>query len=391
MEIKKKDRGFALIIVLSLSVVLITILSEIMFQTEIESRASVGERNRLNAESSAITGSQFANMLFVLDANIPSQFKGEVEKMLGGKQIFQLLDDVPIGGGALENLKDLGKLNLNAMLDGALLDGLKAVPGYFVLKTTDESAKLNLNLAIRQDMAGWLLQALKKVFSQTHERRFLEEKGYKPERLAANIVDYIDAGDKDALEPGTDENIQYEQAKFTHKPKNGAMQSLEELRRVPGFNDDEIFNVFSPYFTVWPTNPTSPQSLNINTAATELMAALLAPDNGEVPQESFDKYEDEKIKNPATDIKDISGICQTATGSNKCPDFLSNMAVTESNIFKVEIEGVADNLSRTLTYVFDRGLKGKGSSAGSPSQPGTKPGSISPATPQFKVLYKQFR
>jgi hypothetical protein len=127
-----------------------------------------------------------------------------------------------------------------------------------------------------------------------------------------------------------------------------------------------------------------------------------------VTQENFDRYEDEKAKKPAADIKDVNSACQVATGSNKCPDFLTNMAVTDSTIFKVEIEGASDNLSRTLTYVFDRGIKlgaksGTGSAGGTtggtsggPSGaagPGGKSGapSDSGSAPQFKVLFKQFR
>ncbi len=408
MAITSKQQGFALIIVLSLSVVLITVLSEIMFQTEIESRASVGERNRINAESAAISGAQFANMLFVIDASIPAQFKGQVETMLGGKQIFQMLDDVPIGSEALDSIKDLSKVNLNSLLDGGLLEGIRAIPGNFVLKTTDENAKLNINLAIRQDMAGWLFQALKKLFSTPREKQFLEEKGYKPERLAANLIDYVDPGDRDTLEPGADENLQYEQAKLPHKAKNGPLQSMEELRRVPGFNDDEIYNLFTPYLTVWPTNPTSAYSLNVNSVPTEAMAAFLSPENGEISQENFDKYEDGRAKKQAEDIKDVNEACTIATGTNKCPDFLANMAVTKSTIFKVEIEGVSAGISRTLTYVFDRGVKLNSSGGGTKPTPSANPpagstgstGGTGPkdgtnggggSAPQFKVLYKQFR
>jgi type II secretory pathway component PulK len=383
MAITRRQKGFALIIVLSLSVVLISIVAEIIFQTEIESRASIGERNRVNAEASAITGAQFTRLLFILDNGIPAEFRPQVEQALGGKQIFQMLDDVPIGGEALATLPDLGKINLNAMLDGALLDGLKAVPGYFVLKTTDENAKLNLNLAIRQDMAGWLYQALKKLFSGQRERTFLEEKGIKPERLAAQIVDYVDPGDRDHAEPGTDEALPYEQAKFTHKPKNAPLESMEEIRRIPGMNDDEVYDLFSPYLTVWPKNPTSAASLNINSAPPELMAALLANESGEVVEEKFDNYEDNRAKKSAEDIKDVSETCQVVTGNTKCPDFISNMAVTKSSTFKVEIQGVSNGIERTLVYVFDRGIKLGTESA-------KKTPTAAAESPKFKVLYEHF-
>jgi hypothetical protein len=128
------------------------------------------------------------------------------------------------------------------------------------------------------------------------------------------------------------------------------------------------------------------------------MAALLAQENGEVGEESFDKYEDAKAKKSAEDIKDVNEACQVATGNNKCPDFLVNMAITKSTIYKVEIEGVSDNLSRVLTFVFDRGLKPTqgGAAGGGTGAPGTPPGGGTgapgaSAAPQFKVLYKQFR
>jgi type II secretory pathway component PulK len=395
MAMKKREGGFALIIVISLAVVIITIIAEIIFQTEIESRSALGERRKLDAEVSALSGAQFAKMLFVVDNAIPAAARTQVEQMLGGKPIFQLLDGFPIGAESFAQLQDFSKVNLSAALDTGLIEGLKNVPGSFTLKSTDESGKLNLNLAWRQDMARALYNALIQVFSTPEERKFLEEKGYQPERLAANIIDYVDLKDSDTIDNASDEGTQYEAAKFTHKQKNGPFESLEELRRVPGFHDDEIFKVFSPYFTVWPATPTSPLTFNVNSAAPELMAALLSPKGQEPNQDALDRFEDTREKKQAASNPDIHEACAIVTGNGKCPDFLQLIATTQSNIFKIEIEGRAGEVTRTLTYVFDRGIKppGKDDGKGSPqTAAGGKDGAgaTPPTGPKLKTLYMRF-
>jgi type II secretory pathway component PulK len=396
----KNESGLALIFVLSLVGVILAVLGEILFQSQITVRTSVGERDRLKAEMSALTGAQFAKMLISLesqinslggeDSGLPKEAQAAasgasemIKSQLGGKQLSQILDGFPIGAQGFDEIQDLAKLNINAMLDDKLLAALKAVPGYFVLKTTNESAKFNLNLLEGAEKKMSFL-ALKRIFSQEREAKFLEEKGYSPERLASNVLDYVDRDNTDEIDRG-DEETQYSQAKFDHKAKNGKLESLEELRRVPGFHDDEIFAIFSPYFTVWPMDAKE-KSLDINAAPVELLAALVTPPNQEANQAAFDKIEDDRAEN--TFVKDARNINDAFPGiDEETKNMISRIGGIKSSVYRVEVRGVSNGIERVYTMVIETAKPKKGAAtSGAPASPipnpaaGTPPVAVPPGS-----------
>lgn len=384
----RSERGIALIFVLSLTGVILALLGEILYQSQITVRTSVGERDRVKAEMSALTGAQFAKMLIGIEAalaaltgeqsGLPKEVKAIVETVqqtiksqLGGKNLSQILDGYPIGAEGFEEIKNLSKLNISAMMDEKLLAALKAVPGYFVLKTTNESGKFNLNLLEGSEKKVAFL-ALKRIFSQPSEAKFLEDKGFKPERLAANVLDYVDRDNSDEIDKG-DEGTQYTQAKFDHVPKNGKLESIEELRRVPGFNDDEIFNVFSPYFTVWPMDAKE-KSLDVNAAAVELLAALFTQENQEVNDGEFDKLEDNRAENQyVTTERDLPNVFPAQDAESKL--ILSRLLGVRSSVYRVEVRGVSNGIERQYTMVLTAGApKGKTPPPGVTPTPVPSPG-----------------
>ena len=373
------ERGLALIFVLSLVGVILAVLGEILFQSQITVRTSVGERDRVKAEMSALTGAQFAKMLISIEAQM-AQLGGEdsglpkevqaaasgvtemIKSQLGGKHLSQILDGFPIGAQGFDEIQDLAKLNINAMLDEKLLAALKAVPGYFVLKTTNESAKFNLNLLEGAEKKMSFL-ALKRIFSQAREAKFLQDKGYEPDRLAANVLDYVDRDNTDEIDRG-DEEVQYSRAKFEHQAKNGKLESLEELRRVPGFHDDEIYNVFVPYFTVWPMDAKE-KSLDINAATVELLSALVTPANQEANEAAFDKIEDDRAD--STFVKDARNINDAFPGiDEETKNMLSRIGGIKSSVYRVEVRGVSNGIERVYTMVIETAKPKKGSGGGAP-------------------------
>ena len=364
---KKNERGLALIFVLSLITVILMIVGELLFEGQITVRNSVGERDRQRAEMAALTGAQFAKLLITLQTQIadltddnnkslPPQVKAAAKGMadgmkaqLGGKSLFQMLDGFPIGAEGLDSIKDLSKVNISAMLDESLLNALKAVPGYFVIKSTNESGKLNVNLLEGSERVR-TMQALTRLFSTPREAKFLEEKGYPPARLAANIKDYIDRDNSDEIDKG-DEESQYTKLNFSHRPKNGRLESLEELRRIPGFHDDEIYNLFSPYLTVWPLDAHE-KSLDINEASVELLAALLTKEGNEPNEQEFDKLEDFRSENKTfSKVQELSDFFTTQDKDTK--EIISRLVGLRSSVYRVEVRGVSNGTERSLVMVFE--------------------------------------
>ena len=80
LQLKRDEKGLALIFVLSLTGVIIALLGEILFQSQITIQTSVGEADRLKAEASALTGAQFAKLVVGMDAQL-TQASDEKSKL----------------------------------------------------------------------------------------------------------------------------------------------------------------------------------------------------------------------------------------------------------------------------------------------------------------------
>lgn len=368
---KKSEQGLALVLVLSLIGVILSMLAEVLFESEVVSRAAVGERDRAKAEMAAVTGAQLALFFVDLDSrikalkankNIPEAAKVGMDAMLkafeaqmGGRSIAQILNDFPIGSQGFESIESFSQLNLSKLADEKLIAALSAVPGYFVVNVSDESLKLNLNFLADRSLSKHMKNALVRLFSTTKEKEFLQVFGLDPERLASNMLDYIDSDNKDSAE-SSDESGPYLQAKFSHLPKNGPLESLEELRRIPGFHIDEVYDVFTPYFTVWPMQADQ-QQWNIDKAPNELVAALTTPPENEVNDPLMDRLEDRlangdtfgKSKNPVRDFKQFlseGGITDKTT-----EEILRWVAGFESKVYKITVRGVSNQVERVYELV----------------------------------------
>jgi type II secretory pathway component PulK len=393
-----REQGLALVMVLSLVSVMISLISEVLFQAQITLKSSTGERDKARAEMSALTGAQFAKLLVGIEIQMESlvdennksvnaQMKAVVQGAydtikggLGGKDLSSMLNGFPIGREGFDNIKDLAKVNLNALLDEKLINAIKVIPGYFVLNVQNESGKFNLNVLAAHDLKVAGFAALKRVFSGGMEIKFLESKGYSPERLAANLKDYIDPDQNDELGQG-EESAQYTQAQFTHGPKNGALESLEEIRRIPGFHDDEIFDLFTPYFTVWPMDAKS-KSLNVNKVPVEFLAGMMTAEGSEVNDSEFDKVEDKRAAGENfSKIQDISQFFSALTNDSVSKNILSSFMGTRSSVFKVQVRGVSNDLERVLEMVI-----------ASPDKPSTAAGAAAAAQQHpYQVIYQRFK
>lgn len=367
---REAQRGMALIFVLSLVGVIMAVMGEVFFQAQISVRSSVGEQDRMRAESAALTGAQFALFLIALESqvndvgdnkNLPAAVASQlaaipamVKSQLGGKNLSELLNGFPIGAQGLSEIADLSKINISASLDEGLLDALKNIQGYFVLDVSNESAKINLNLFAYQPATDVIFESVLRMFSLPREARWLEEKGYPPKRLAANIKDYIDRDKIDSGEAG-DELSQYgdSSGKVPGRPKNAALESMEELRLVPGFHDDEIYNVFSPYFTIWPLSPKDSKLLDFNVAKIELLTSLVTPPGRDVEDTIVDRIEDKRAEGSfVSKPQELDDLVSTQDRMTR--EIRSRMFNWKSQIYRVNVRGVSGKVERTYQMILEK-------------------------------------
>lgn len=367
---QKSQRGMALIFVLSLVGVIMAVMGEVFFQAQITVRSSLGEQDRMRAEAAALTGAQFALFLIALETqvndvgenkNVPAAVASQlsaipamVKSQLGGKNLSELLNGFPIGSQGLDDIKDLSKVNISASLDEGLLEALKNIKGYFVLEVANESAKLNLNLFTYQPATDVAFESLLRLFSMSREARWLEEKGFPPKRLAANIKDFIDRDKIDSADAG-DELSQYGEGsgRVPGRPKNAALESMEELRMVPGFNDDEIFKVFSPYLTIWPLAPKDSKLLDFNVAKVELLSALVTPAGRDIEDTIVDRIEDKRSEGAFVgkpqELDDLVPSQDRMTG-----EIRSRMFNWKSQLYRVNVRGVSGKVERTYQMILEK-------------------------------------
>ncbi len=367
---RESQRGMALIFVLSLVGVIMAVMGEVFFQAQITVRSSNGEQDRMRAEAAALTGAQFALFLIALEAqvndvgenkNLPPALSSQlaaipamVKSQLGGKNLSELLNGFPIGSQGLESIKDLSKINLSASLDAGLLEALQNVPGYFVLEVSNESAKLNLNLFTYQPATDVTFEALLRIFSMPREARWLEEKGYSPKRLAANLKDYIDRDKIDSADAG-DETSQYGDGagRVPGRAKNAALESMEELRKVPGFHDDEIYRVFSPYFTIWPLAPKDSKLLDFNVAKIEMLSALVTPPGKDIEDTVVDRIEDKRAEGAfVSKPQELDDLISSPERMTR--EIRSRLFFWKSQIYRVNVRGVSGNVERTYQMILEK-------------------------------------
>lgn len=167
---------------------------------------------------------------------------------------LQLLS-VTVGSASYSTLNDLWAQPLQ----------LQEEQGQLLVTITEESGKLNLNqVALPNGTAHPVFHPL--------AQRLLKRLTLPPDLLDA-VSDWIDEGDIPS--PGGAEKDWYLAQKQPLQPRNGPLETVEELGRVKGFGNGPLEQLL-PFITVYgEASVGAPATkININTAPQELLEAL---------------------------------------------------------------------------------------------------------------------
>jgi hypothetical protein len=309
------------------------------------------------------------------------------------------LNGQPIGASGLESLEALSGAKLSKAISKEILSALKVMPGYFVLNINSENAKFNLNL-LQSNFSNEAQKALKRIFNTPDSKKFLATLDFTPQQLVDNLTSYIKISNTNAYLRSVTQ-VDYNNINAKYKPKTAALESLEELRRIPGFHLDDIYNVFSPYFTIWPIIGGS-GTLNINSAPVELIATLLTPENMDPNSLDWDNFEMFRLKkdfnkNTINDwlTKNLSDYKENADSLNITKNFIG----TKDTIFKVESRGVVNGVEQTLVIVFQQETVSNQPSPPQPNQNNenqsnqqqNKSTNQTQSAPNFTILYSGWK
>ncbi|MGA7827620.1 MAG: type II secretion system minor pseudopilin GspK [Geobacteraceae bacterium] len=222
----KNEKGFALLITLIITALLIAVTTEFIHDVFVETSLLHSYEDAQQASLLAESGVQGATKVLTL--------------ALASQNYTSLLD----GWAAPQAFQDeRGSLSVNIK---------------------EESGKLDINSIVYPN--GTLNEDYYGI-----AERLLDRLGL-PVDLADSAADWIDSDD--TTRPGGAESSFYQALPTPYTTKNAPLETYEELRMVSGFNDT-ILSKLSPYLTVYAESRGAPFSrVNVNTAPEELLASL---------------------------------------------------------------------------------------------------------------------
>jgi type II secretory pathway component PulK len=225
------------------------------------------------------------------------------------------------------------------------------------LEIEDVGSRLNLNAVVVFDDSGGiepkstelLTRLIQKVIDEVVPRE--EEQVYDAALLAGNLIDYVDEDDLRQLGGAEDEAYQLRDPPA--RAANRALLSVDELRRVDGF-DARLVEGLRPYVTVYPY--AGGKGINPNTAPPHVLSLLFFDDEVEL------RLADEDTIRTILEIRQEGGfVCgegQSTEGCTPIRNIVTNAIFPEptytSDYFTVIASAQVGDVTRRVEAVLDR-------------------------------------
>lgn len=364
-------KGVALITTLVMLTILICIVVDILYKTEITSEIAINMRDELKAGRLADSALGYAMVFLKLDMELQNQVSSQISSLLSGSGLggiklgdidpasMHVWDMIPISyppqiaallGGGEENVEE-SKIETEEDDEG------------FSVEIEDESVKININAFFDEqqqfnaEKKSVTLNMLKNILHLKElDEHFKDDSPHLRDEIAYNTMDWVDS-DYESGDPrrGGDENREYYKNNPPYEAKNKKFDSLPELLMV-GEMRDEIYKVISPYITVF-----GDTKINVKGASKEIISSLLSDDI----QDKEKKAEEIIAKRADAGITAqnfISNISKALNYSKPEELFMKELVKDQSKYisdkstkFTVKATGHAGKISRTIIAVCDRG------------------------------------
>ena len=295
------QKGFALLLSLLVLLLLIVIILEVDFQTRADLRASGNFRDDVKAFYLARSAITAGEAILKEDSRMdtrPNSYDGLDELWA------YPVPEYPLGDGTLSG------------------------------SITDESGKINLNALIGNNdkPVPWRKNQLLLLFD------LLQINADQAASIVDSIVDWLDKNN----EPerfGAEEGF-YRGMTPPYSPKNGPLDTLEELHMVKGITDD-IYKKIFPYLTVYGDG-----KINVNTADKLVLQSLI---------EGIDETMIRKAIDGRPYIKETK-FTDNLTSELKNKMTTAGVALSiKSNVFSILAEGKVQDTRKIVRAVVKRG------------------------------------
>jgi type II secretory pathway component PulK len=315
---RRSERGVALVVVLLLIAILAALASEIVYESRIQMMLVRNYQDYLRAHYVAKAGVNLAKGLLnrtggpfentgIFQNDFINLFRCEcmsqatgVSSGLSDQQNHALQSQTPAtqtGPGSQVTQEGCGlwKLAINYPIEDDLLD----------MTLTDEQTRLNLNALVvpspTADEIGAAAdttpqgvafrQALRTLFLYQANRHGLTLNETDADSILDYLVDWMDYGIFDKKFDKEDRGSTFEDGDRVYSLKNGPLDTVDELRMIPGMTDD-LFNAVRDYLTVYTVDKEFPKlffsnKVNLQLASQEVLLALFCAGQtpaGQTPQ-----------------------------------------------------------------------------------------------------------
>jgi general secretion pathway protein K len=302
-SLRPRDRGVALLVVITWLAMMIAMVAEFTFGTSVDAAQAANARDELRAHYMARSAVNLSRLLIKIQQKFVEPVMGQAQKMLqsmapqtgatgaaassassGFGISLRVTDyaDLLMGffSGSKDEVSSLGSL---IGLDIANAKGLGMKSGHFDAEITPEDGKIDINCGAgtdnitsktRQVNVFRLLSGL--MFSPRYDRMFSEadNAGQFVSRVdvARALIDWADNDDQMFSPEGASaaEDYHYDAEKDRYRSHDNRYDSLEEIKQVRGVSD-EFLEAFGPYLTVYPnsepsdpSNPTNGKRCRVN-------------------------------------------------------------------------------------------------------------------------------
>jgi len=290
----KDERGFALVITLIITALLVALAAEFVDEVYVDTSIS---HNFVAGQQASILAASGVD---------------------GGIRLLQF---------------DLAQQTYSSLMDRwAKPLKIEDEQGSLLVTIEEESGKLNLNCMLTQ------LPMMPEMVT-----RLFKNLGLSPD-LVVTLHDWIDEGDDPP--PAGAETSYYNGLKPPYAAKNSKLETLEELSLVKGFAG-EAFKRLRPFVTIYyPDTPTAMAAkININTAPPEVIAALADGMTKELTDQVLEYRKTTPFKDTSELATKIPGLDRIATPT------VQAQTTIKGSVYRIRSEARVRETSRVVEAV----------------------------------------
>lgn len=264
---REKKSGAVLVIVLLLLAFFSVLVADFLYQVRINSYLTFNEQEQVRAKALAKAGINAGQGILLHSAPFTRSYRGNFQNQFVNLFQCKCYTSSTLGGifGG-EEQKKTGTQEAPDSLCGEWSFSLQypVEEDTLYIQITDEQAKINVNALVSYSGGGEekgakenpalrpIVDALIKFRAKETGMELTDK---EVEAILSYLIDWLDFGSVEgALD--RDLNEYYQDGDRLYANKNGPMDTVSELKMIPGIND-QLYNALKDYFTVYPLDQAS--------------------------------------------------------------------------------------------------------------------------------------